>query len=131
MVAKQPLANHLVEKGRCFGRYFMKLGSPSIITTLWEVDDKASKDILSTFYNYMDTGLPLNIALHNAKIDYIANLNSYQSTNPINWAGYVLIGNYDSIELNKKVLLWGIPIWYYILGLTFGVAILFFFSKFK
>jgi len=112
-----------------FGRYFMKLGSPSIITTLWEVDDKASKDVLSLFYKYLEAGEPKNIALHQAKLAYLANLNEHQTANPINWAGYILIGNFDSIKLDKKVQLWGFPIWYYLVNITLLSGVFAYFKK--
>ena len=121
--------SYIGEGSLSFGRYFMKLGSPSIVTTLWEVDDKASKDVLSLFYTYLEAGEPKNIALHKAKLAYLSNLNEHQTANPINWAGYVLIGNYDPIELEKKWLLWGISIWCYLLATSIFITAFLFFKK--
>ncbi len=54
----------------------------------------------------------------------------HQTANPINWAGYVLIGNYDPIELDRKVLLWGIPFWYYVGFIGFVISLVVLIKKF-
>jgi CHAT domain-containing protein len=46
---------------------FAALGIPSSVTNLWSVDDKSTYKITELFYKYLAKGLPLDIALQNAK----------------------------------------------------------------
>jgi CHAT domain-containing protein len=73
-------------------RNFILAGVPSIVNSLWEVQDETSVVIMGKFYEYLSKGFPKNIALHKAKLDYIQSV-SPSMVNPYFWSGYVLIGN--------------------------------------
>ncbi len=52
-------------------RGFIYAGCPSIIMTLWEVEDNSGTKIMSSFYKYLKKGKPKDEALRLAKLDYL------------------------------------------------------------
>lgn len=73
-------------------RGFIYAGVPSIIMTLWEVEDKSGADIMTLFYQKLKKGLPKDIALQQAKLDYLESATQLRS-HPYFWLAYVDIGN--------------------------------------
>lgn len=80
---------------------FMYAGAKSVITSLWPVDDHTSADLMKRFYKELSNGLPKNVALQQAKKDYLAEADPLQK-HPYFWAPYVLYGETDSVDLPKK-----------------------------
>lgn len=80
-----------------FARAFYRMGSESVLMTLWNVDDKATADILERFYVEMERGNSLDISLQKAKVDFIQNGASDELANPYYWAGLQLSGKANSI----------------------------------
>jgi len=78
-------------------RAFMYAGSPTVITTLWKVDDKATARLMVKFYNNLKTGqYTVSQALRNAQIDEIINLRRdpfVQFPYPYFWAPFMVAGN--------------------------------------
>jgi CHAT domain-containing protein/lipopolysaccharide biosynthesis regulator YciM len=72
-------------------RGFFYAGIPSVVMTLWEIEDHSSADLMALFYKNLKDNLPYDIALQKAKIDYLENAGKLQS-HPYFWAGYVNIG---------------------------------------
>ena len=83
-----------------FNRGFAGLGIPSSVTNLWSVDNDATYSISELFYKHLAEGLPLDIALHHAKMDYMATANDDKQL-PFYWAAPVLVGRTDAIEFDK------------------------------
>ena len=73
-------------------RNFILAGVPSIVHSLWEVQDETSVVIMNKFYEYLSKGLPKNEALRQAKLDYINNV-SPAMVSPYFWSGYIQSGN--------------------------------------
>ena len=71
---------------------FTHAGCPSVLMTLWEVDEKSTSEILSLFYDNLQKGQNKSVALRNAKLDFLEGA-SYQYQDPYYWAGLVIIGN--------------------------------------
>jgi CHAT domain-containing protein len=84
-----------------FNRGFAALGIPSSITNLWSVDNKSTYKITELFYKYLSKGLPLDIALQNAKKEFIRT-GSKESFLPYYWAAPILCGKTDKVELHKS-----------------------------
>jgi len=88
---------------------FTHAGSPSVLMTLWEVDEKSTSEILAIFYENLVKGQKKSIALRNAKREFLSN-SSYQLNDPYYWAGLVVIGNDDPIftqgNLSLSWLIW-------------------------
>jgi CHAT domain-containing protein/tetratricopeptide (TPR) repeat protein len=72
-------------------RGFLYAGCPSIVMTLWEVEDNSGTKIMSTFYKYLKKGKNKDEALRLAKLEYLENANS-RLAHPHYWLGYVSIG---------------------------------------
>lgn len=73
-------------------RGFMYAGSKSLVTSLWKVDDLATADLLTTFYQSMiKEGKKPAQALRLAQISL---LKKKLSSNPFYWAGFTFQGDY-------------------------------------
>jgi CHAT domain-containing protein len=86
-------------------RNFVLAGVPSVVETLWPVEDVAGSKIMGDFYKYLSEGKPKNTALRLAKLDYINN-SSPSFVNPRFWAAYTLMGDVSAI---KKI--WWKELW--------------------
>lgn len=73
-------------------RGFIYSGVPSIVMTLWEVDDKSGADIMTNFYKYLKDGQSKDVALQNAKIEYLSTATQLMA-HPYFWSAYVNVGN--------------------------------------
>lgn len=91
-------------------RGFIYAGVPSIVMTMWSVEDQTSATIVKKFYHYLDKGMPKDQALRQAKLDLL-NEGDMLHAHPYYWAAYVSIGDYSPMTLSK-------PIW---LRLAFGL----------
>jgi CHAT domain-containing protein len=78
-------------------RNFVLAGVPSVVETLWPVEDIAGSKIMGSFYKYLSQGKPKNTALRQAKLDYI-NDTPPSFVNPRFWAAYTLIGDVSAIK---------------------------------
>ncbi|HMP98267.1 MAG TPA: CHAT domain-containing protein [Cyclobacteriaceae bacterium] len=88
------------EGAMSFARTFYRLGAETVLMTLWNVDDKTTADLLRYFYIEIDKGLKLDIALQNAKQNYLDNITTDELANPYYWAGLQLTGK--SSAINEK-----------------------------
>jgi len=78
-------------------RNFVLAGVPSVVETLWPVEDVAGSKIMGNYYKYLSEGKPKNTALRLAKLDYIDN-SSPSFVNPRFWAAYTLMGDVSAIK---------------------------------
>ncbi len=72
-------------------RAFLYAGCPSIIMTLWNVEDISSSDVMIEFYRNIKNGFSKDEALKRAKISYILQADPLKA-HPHYWLGYVSIG---------------------------------------
>jgi len=70
-------------------RAFVRAGSPSLLTTLWPVDDAATAELMERFYTHLRAGVPKAEALRLAQMETRA-----EHPEPYYWAGFVLVGDY-------------------------------------
>jgi CHAT domain-containing protein len=73
-------------------RAFAYAGAKSIITTLWQVEDAATKDISIDFYKKLKKGFTKDVALRQAKLRHIKSAKSAQK-HPFFWAAMIGIGD--------------------------------------
>jgi CHAT domain-containing protein len=87
-------------------RGFIYAGCPSIIMTLWEVEDNSGSAIMSDFYGYLKKGYSKNDALRLAKLDFLENA-TMKFAHPYFWSPYVSIGDTEPIfqKLYLRILL--------------------------
>lgn len=81
---------------------FLNAGAQSTVHTLWPVDDRATSEILATFYEGLEQGLPASSALQQAKEQFIQAHTSDGLAAPFYWSGIVLTGNDVLLEQADK-----------------------------
>jgi len=86
-------------------RGFIYAGCPSIIMTLWQVADKSSSDMMTSFYKYLKKGKSKQEAMRLAKIDYLENADDLTS-NPYFWSGFVVLGDNSPVYRRSGVVYW-------------------------
>ena len=69
-------------------RAFIYAGSPSVIASLWSVDDDATQQLMIAFYRHLKEGFSKVEALRSAQMDV-----RHKYPNPFYWAGFVLTGD--------------------------------------
>ena len=70
-------------------RAFLRTGSPSVVSTLWLVDDRAAAHLLDLFYRQLGKREPLADALRAAQLHLIR-----EGYPPYVWAAFILTGKY-------------------------------------
>lgn len=75
---------------------FSYAGAKSIITTLWSVNDKASAELMTSFYDHLANNRSKHDALRLAQLEAIK-----QGKEPFFWAGFIPIGDMRAISLNS------------------------------
>jgi CHAT domain-containing protein len=68
-------------------RAFIYAGTPTVISTLWQVDDRASYELMRAFYWQLRAGGPKGEALRQAQLTTLATY-----PHPYYWAAYELTG---------------------------------------
>lgn len=91
---------------RSLGYGFAYAGCPSLVVSLWNIDEKVSAEIIAHFYGYLADGLPKHKALRQAKLDFLAKAPDELSL-PYYWAGMVLVGDVSPVVLGRG----GWPVW--------------------
>jgi CHAT domain-containing protein len=74
-----------------FNRAFAAIGIPSAITNLWSIDNESTYKLTGLFYKYLSKGRPFDIALQQAKLEFIKTGSKQQSL-PYYWAPAILAG---------------------------------------
>ncbi len=90
---------------RSFARAFAYAGSPALVTSLWRASDYSTKEILVPFYQYLKEGMPKDIALQQAKLDYINNAPPAYSV-PAYWSHLTVVGNTKQVSFNTSNRNW-------------------------
>ena len=85
-------------------RAFAYAGCPSLVSTLWQVNEKSTKEIIVEFYKNLKQGNAKDEALQKAKLHYLKNS---EDANPYYWASLVAIGNTQPLQTKSySKLLW-------------------------
>jgi len=84
-----------------FNRGFAVMGIPSSITNLWSVENVSTYRLTELFYKNVSKGLPIDVSLQEAKIEFMQNVSSEMDILPTAWAATILVGKTESIEFNK------------------------------
>ena len=81
-------------------RGFFTSGTKSVVSSLWNVNDKSSSFIMESFYKELKAGKTKSKALNNAKRDYLSK-HSLSELSPYYWSSFILIGDTNTINLNS------------------------------
>jgi hypothetical protein len=77
--------------------------------TLWQVADKSSSELMTSFYKYLRKGKSKQEAMRLAKIDYLKNSDDLTS-NPYFWSGFVVLGDSSPVYKRSGLAYWMIVI---------------------
>lgn len=83
-------------------RAFIYAGCPSIVMTLWKVEDKSGARIMSDFYSFLSKGKRKDVALRMAKLKHLETSDPL-TAHPHFWLGYVSIGNSEPLRTSNDV----------------------------
>lgn len=78
-------------------RGFTLTGIPAIITTLWQIDNKATYELTEQFHRLLSQGLPKDIALQRAKLQFLADHDNSNQL-PYFWAASILLGDTTPLQ---------------------------------
>ncbi len=82
-------------------RGFSYAGARSIVTTLWSVSDKKMAALMELFYQNLKSGKSKDIALRDAKLDYLKDRDNY-SSHPYFWAAAIPIGDMHPVKVEAR-----------------------------
>jgi len=71
------------------GRGFTYAGASNVVSSLWNVTDRHTRDLMVRFYTHLASGSTYSDALRRAKLEMIARP---ETSLPLFWAGFVLYG---------------------------------------
>jgi len=114
--------NQISEGVLSLSRGFAYAGAKSVVSTLWNVNDQSTSEIISQFYANLAEGKRKDQALREAKLEYLENrpLNNH----PHYWAGLIAVGDMAPIQLRSKAR-WTLPFTISTLAaLIFGASVL-------
>ncbi len=92
-------------------RAFMYAGVPSLVVSLWQVNDAGTSIIMQFFYQNLAKGMDKAEALRQAKLSYIEHVGSVSldtlhatslHAHPAFWSPFILIGDSQPINLAVK-----------------------------
>lgn len=114
------------------GRSFMHAGVSSIVSTLWELNDQSSVELMQLFYRNLSLGKAKDEALRDAKLEYIEKHPDIMS-HPFFWAGLVQFGDPAPIQLhyNRGVAFLGLVFGGMFICLIIGLILLYYNNKKK
>jgi CHAT domain-containing protein/tetratricopeptide (TPR) repeat protein len=102
-------------------RSFMYAGVPSLVVSLWQVNDASTALIMQAFYTYLKEGLPKDLALRKAKLDYLK-VGTGIAAHPAYWAPFIQIGTADAlVEKAGSKFGWWIGGFSLLLGMLFFI----------
>ncbi|MBC8757324.1 CHAT domain-containing protein [Kordia sp. YSTF-M3] len=99
-------------------RGFFNAGAKSVVSSLWDINEKASNDIIQEFYKNIAAGDTKSFALQKAKLTYLKNNKNTSEASPYYWSALTITGDINPIYNNKNVYL------YYIIGGLFLTGII-------
>ena len=71
-------------------RAFFTAGVPSVVASLWSVEDNATRELMVEFHTQLRDGERPALALKNAQIHLI---NNTKYNNPVYWSPFILLGD--------------------------------------
>ncbi len=84
-------------------RGFVYAGSPSIVMTMWEVEDKSGSELMRYFYKNLIKGQSKSKAMRNAKLQCLREARP-ENTHPFFWSSFVVMGNSQPLYARKYLI---------------------------
>lgn len=83
------------------GRGFMYAGAPSLLLTLWPLNDAVSVPLVAAFYEELAKGIPKDVALQQTKLRYLERARGL-SAHPFFWAPFIQLGNAKPLVIANR-----------------------------
>ncbi|MCB0631612.1 MAG: CHAT domain-containing tetratricopeptide repeat protein [Saprospiraceae bacterium] len=83
-------------------RAFSYAGTQSLVATLWSIEDRATNDLIFSFFEKIRSGSAKDSALRKAKLDFIKAGGQHVS-HPYFWAAFIPVGNMDQIRFGPVI----------------------------
>jgi CHAT domain-containing protein len=91
---------------------FFVSGTRAVVASIWQVDDRATAELMERMYTHLAAGEPIAHALRMAQLDL-----RKERSHPFYWAGFVVIGDGDvAVRLEERSA--GRRYWVVLAGLT-------------
>ncbi|MFK7935755.1 MAG: CHAT domain-containing protein, partial [Saprospiraceae bacterium] len=101
-------------------RGFSYAGAKSIVPTLWSINDQMTIELMTSFYENLQSGQTKDAALHQAKLAYLA-AHPHEEVHPFFWAAFIVVGDTEALEIGGGFS------WWWGLGVLLAVGIVVFF----
>jgi CHAT domain-containing protein/tetratricopeptide (TPR) repeat protein len=82
-------------------RAFKYAGSPSLVMSLWQIPDQPTSAIMNRFYENLMAGQRKDVALRNAKLDFLSANRGNLRSHPFYWAGLIPIGDMQPLAVES------------------------------
>jgi CHAT domain-containing protein len=81
-------------------RGFFNAGAKSVVSSLWDINEKASNNIIQEFYKNIANGDTKSAALQKAKLTYIQQNENTREESPYYWIRLTITGDMKPIEIS-------------------------------
>ncbi len=88
---------------------FAYAGCPSVVMSLWQIDEKTSSQIIENFMRRIESGQRKDEALRQAKLDFLRTADP-ELISPYFWAGMVLLGDGGPLGSQPQNIWWLVAI---------------------
>ncbi|MDC3388696.1 CHAT domain-containing protein, partial [Flavobacteriaceae bacterium] len=82
-------------------RGFFISGTKSVISSLWNINDKTTQIIMSSFYKNLKSGKSKSKALQDSKLAYLQS-NEGTMSSPYYWSSFILIGDSQIVYFDNS-----------------------------
>ncbi|WP_209330827.1 CHAT domain-containing protein [Lunatimonas salinarum] len=100
-------------------RGFAAAGIPTSVTTLWEIDSRATYSLTENFYRQVVTGISMDEALRQAKLMMLQGDDRMQAL-PYFWGGSIVLGSVQPLIVERN---WSKSLCYGMVGILFILAV--------
>lgn len=84
-------------------RAFQYAGAKSVIASLWAASDLATKEIMVIYYQNLEKGMPKDIAMQQAKLNYLKTKKIATAYTPNFWSHLTVVGNTNPIVITSSI----------------------------
>ncbi|MCW5516892.1 CHAT domain-containing protein [Muriicola sp. Z0-33] len=103
-------------------RGFFYGGASSIVSTLWNINDASSSQLMGSFYKNLSQGNAKDLALQQSKLTFLNANRENALSHPYYWSGFIISGNTNPIS-KTSFLAW------YVLGVMVLAFVSWFLTK--
>jgi CHAT domain-containing protein len=104
-------------------RGFAYAGCPTIVMSLWKVNDKYTAELMTGFYKILNKKNNIVESLTNSKRAFISNSDEYKA-HPSNWAAFITVGKNPVIVKRSYTV-------YYVIALMLTVSLYLIYTRFR